>query len=36
MIFEINSPFPKIDLPVKYFDCIKNNRRDIIHNINFV
>ena len=36
MIFEINSPFPKIDLPVKYFEFIKNNRRDIIHNINFV
>ena len=36
MIFEINSPFPKIDLPVKYFDFIKINRRDIMQNINFV
>ena len=36
MIFEVNSPFPKIDLPLQYFDFIKNNRKDIMQNINFV
>ena len=36
MLFNINNPLPKIDLPKNYFKIIQSSRPEIMENINFI